>query len=60
MKGPGSASYRPPPVADVLKVLRVDDHSVFGACVFVEALDQGYHRGFELSHIRLARRVPTL
>jgi N-acetylglutamate synthase-like GNAT family acetyltransferase len=25
-------------VADVLKVLRVDDHSVFGACVFVEAL----------------------
>jgi ribosomal protein S18 acetylase RimI-like enzyme len=25
-------------VAEVLKVLRVDDHSVFGACVFVEAL----------------------
>jgi predicted N-acetyltransferase YhbS len=25
-------------VADVLKVLRVDDHQVFGACVFVEPL----------------------
>jgi GNAT superfamily N-acetyltransferase len=25
-------------VADVLKVLRVDDHAVFGPCVFVEAL----------------------